>query len=222
MMISAFAKGAQILNDTRYAEAARAAADFLRRHLWDDHRQILLRPASGRRIGHKWLPRRLRLLRTRIARSLRDHLRSPRLRVGRASGGTCYRAIRRRRKRRLLQHRWRRSGRPAAPQGRLRWRRALRQLRHGAAPASSRAHDGSRRFPGRRRAHPTRFRLAHGRIRNRRATDAGRSCLRVGRPREIVLAGRATIPPCSKCSRRSAAAFFPALWRCTRIKVLSR
>jgi uncharacterized protein YyaL (SSP411 family) len=43
LMISAFAKGAQILGDARYAEAARAAADFLRRHLWDESRQILQR-----------------------------------------------------------------------------------------------------------------------------------------------------------------------------------
>jgi uncharacterized protein YyaL (SSP411 family) len=43
MMISAFAKGAQILNEPRYAAAARASADFLRRHLWDEQRQILLR-----------------------------------------------------------------------------------------------------------------------------------------------------------------------------------
>ncbi len=47
MMISAFAKGAQILNESRYAEAARRAADFLRRHLWDDGRQILLRRHRG-------------------------------------------------------------------------------------------------------------------------------------------------------------------------------
>jgi hypothetical protein len=47
MMISAFAKGAQILNETRYAEAARAAANFLRRHLWDDERQILRRRHRG-------------------------------------------------------------------------------------------------------------------------------------------------------------------------------
>ena len=47
MMISAFAKGAQILNEARYAEAARAAADFLRRHLWDDERQTLLRRHRG-------------------------------------------------------------------------------------------------------------------------------------------------------------------------------
>jgi len=43
LMISAFAKGAQILDEPRYAQAARAAADFLRRHLWDDSRKILLR-----------------------------------------------------------------------------------------------------------------------------------------------------------------------------------
>jgi uncharacterized protein len=43
LMISAFAKGAQILVEPLYAQAARAAADFLRRHLWDDSRKILLR-----------------------------------------------------------------------------------------------------------------------------------------------------------------------------------
>jgi len=43
LMISAFAKGAQILEEPRYAQAARAAVDFLRRHLWDDSRKILLR-----------------------------------------------------------------------------------------------------------------------------------------------------------------------------------
>jgi hypothetical protein len=43
MMISAFAKGARILGEDRYAQAARAAIDFLRRHLWDGERRILLR-----------------------------------------------------------------------------------------------------------------------------------------------------------------------------------
>jgi len=43
LMISAFAKGAQILNDQRYAQAARAAADFVRRNLWDERRQVLQR-----------------------------------------------------------------------------------------------------------------------------------------------------------------------------------
>ncbi len=47
MMISAFAKGSQILGEPGYAEAARAAADFLRRHLWDESRQILLRRHRG-------------------------------------------------------------------------------------------------------------------------------------------------------------------------------
>ena len=43
LMISAFAKGAQILNEPRYADAARAAASFIRRELFDPARGILLR-----------------------------------------------------------------------------------------------------------------------------------------------------------------------------------
>src|SRR5260370_21622010 len=43
MMISAFAKGAQILGDERYLNAARRAADFLRQHLWREADATLLR-----------------------------------------------------------------------------------------------------------------------------------------------------------------------------------
>jgi uncharacterized protein YyaL (SSP411 family) len=43
LMISAFAKGAQILNEPRYADSARRAASFLRRELWDEDRGVLLR-----------------------------------------------------------------------------------------------------------------------------------------------------------------------------------
>ncbi len=43
LMISAFAKGAQILDEPAYAQSARAAADFLRAHLWDAPRRTLLR-----------------------------------------------------------------------------------------------------------------------------------------------------------------------------------
>jgi uncharacterized protein YyaL (SSP411 family) len=43
MMISAFAKGAQILNERAYAEAARKAIDFARTNLWDDARKVLMR-----------------------------------------------------------------------------------------------------------------------------------------------------------------------------------
>ncbi|HLH38606.1 MAG TPA: thioredoxin domain-containing protein, partial [Bryobacteraceae bacterium] len=43
LMISAFAKGAQILGESRYLDAARAAAAFLRRNLWDANREMLLR-----------------------------------------------------------------------------------------------------------------------------------------------------------------------------------
>jgi uncharacterized protein YyaL (SSP411 family) len=43
LMISAFAKGAQVLGEDRYADAAAAASKFLRERLWDDSREILLR-----------------------------------------------------------------------------------------------------------------------------------------------------------------------------------
>ncbi|MBZ5676366.1 MAG: thioredoxin domain-containing protein [Acidobacteriia bacterium] len=43
MMISAFAKGAQILGEDRYAAAARDARDLLRRHLWRETDSTLLR-----------------------------------------------------------------------------------------------------------------------------------------------------------------------------------
>jgi hypothetical protein len=43
LMISAFAKGAQILDEPRYVDAARAAANFIRRRLWDGSRRVLLR-----------------------------------------------------------------------------------------------------------------------------------------------------------------------------------
>jgi uncharacterized protein YyaL (SSP411 family) len=43
LMISAFARGAQVLDEPRYADAARGAAKFIRRHLWDASREILLR-----------------------------------------------------------------------------------------------------------------------------------------------------------------------------------
>src|SRR5579883_1376595 len=43
LMISAFAKGAQILNEPRYEDAARAAASFLEQRLFDADRSVLLR-----------------------------------------------------------------------------------------------------------------------------------------------------------------------------------
>jgi uncharacterized protein YyaL (SSP411 family) len=43
LMISAFAKGAQALGEDRYADAARAAAKFVRDRLWDEARGVLLR-----------------------------------------------------------------------------------------------------------------------------------------------------------------------------------
>ncbi len=43
LMISAFAKGAQVLSEPRYAQAARSAVDFLKRNLWDEPRRVLRR-----------------------------------------------------------------------------------------------------------------------------------------------------------------------------------
>jgi uncharacterized protein len=43
LMISAFAKGARILNEERYEALARGAADFVRARLWDPERGVLLR-----------------------------------------------------------------------------------------------------------------------------------------------------------------------------------
>ena len=42
-MISAFAKAAQVLNDSAYAQVARRAIDFLRTNLWREKENLLLR-----------------------------------------------------------------------------------------------------------------------------------------------------------------------------------
>ena len=43
LMISAFAKGGQILNEPRYSKAARIAADFIAGRMWDPAKGVLLR-----------------------------------------------------------------------------------------------------------------------------------------------------------------------------------
>jgi hypothetical protein len=43
LMISAFAKGAQVLGEARYLQAARRAADFIRNTMWQAERGVLLR-----------------------------------------------------------------------------------------------------------------------------------------------------------------------------------
>ena len=43
LMISAFARGAQLLDDTAYLETAARAAEFLRSHLYDESRKVLAR-----------------------------------------------------------------------------------------------------------------------------------------------------------------------------------
>jgi uncharacterized protein YyaL (SSP411 family) len=43
LMISAFAKAAQVLDEQRYVDAARGAANFIRTRMWDEARGVLLR-----------------------------------------------------------------------------------------------------------------------------------------------------------------------------------
>jgi uncharacterized protein YyaL (SSP411 family) len=43
LMISAFARGAQLLNDSRYLDSAVRAAKFIRAHLWDEKSKLLFR-----------------------------------------------------------------------------------------------------------------------------------------------------------------------------------
>ena len=43
LMISAFARGTQLLNDSRYLESADRAAKFVRAHLWDEKDKLLFR-----------------------------------------------------------------------------------------------------------------------------------------------------------------------------------
>ena len=62
-------------------------------------------PPSGRGIGHRRIPGRLRLLRAGFAGSVRGHVRSPGFRMGGASGRAGHRAVRRHGERRLFQHR---------------------------------------------------------------------------------------------------------------------
>ena len=67
LMISAFAHGAQALDEPRYADAARGAANFVRREMWDETRGISAAPLSGR----LWRGRLSGRLRVPVARHAR-------------------------------------------------------------------------------------------------------------------------------------------------------
>ena len=103
LMISAFAKGAQILDEPRSADAAQPRVNFIRRELWDEDRADSAAPLSRRRIGDRRIPRRLRVpdstrcwICTRPASKRRFSVRGA---PGRAGDGV----IRGSRKRRILQ-----------------------------------------------------------------------------------------------------------------------
>ena len=165
LMISAFAKGGAVLDEPRYAAAARRAADFILARMYDPKTGVLLRRYRAGRRRHPRLPRRLRLLRPGAARSLRSAVR-PALpgswpfasRKSRAScskiqtdGGFFSTAAG--------------DAEPGdAHEGRLRRRRALGQFRRADEPAAPGADDRPRRFPRIRRPPAARLRpAAHGR-----------------------------------------------------------
>ena len=87
LMISAFAKGAQILDEPRLADAARAAVSFIRRELWDAESPHSPPPLSRRRSRHRRVSGRLRVSGQRAARSVRNRIRGGALPFRRIAGG---------------------------------------------------------------------------------------------------------------------------------------
>jgi uncharacterized protein YyaL (SSP411 family) len=70
LMISALAKGGAILSEPRYTLAARRASDFILARLYDAKTGVLLRRYRQQDAAIPGFPRRLRLLHSRVARSL--------------------------------------------------------------------------------------------------------------------------------------------------------
>ena len=70
-MISAFAKGAQALDEPRYADAARGAANFIRRRMWDETRRVLLRRfREDAAIGKVWGEQMAPIIRDQLLKKL--------------------------------------------------------------------------------------------------------------------------------------------------------
>ena len=76
LMISAFAKAAQVLDEPRYLDAARRAAEFILARMYDAETGTTAAPLSRWRRRDRRLPRRLRLLHRGPARSVRSRFQS--------------------------------------------------------------------------------------------------------------------------------------------------
>ncbi len=70
LMISAFARGAQVLGDPSYLEAATRAAEFVRQKLYDEKTHTLAAQLSRRPLRGGRICGGLRLLHPGLARSL--------------------------------------------------------------------------------------------------------------------------------------------------------
>ena len=143
MMIAAFARAARVLPDrpqaAEWLATARAAAEFIRDHLWRAGRRHAPAPLPRRRRVDRGLRRGLRVAHLGRARAVPGGRRSRVAVVGARAAGAAGRALLGCAGRRMVQHHGPRSVRAAAAQGRLRRRRAVRQLRVGPQPPHARA-----------------------------------------------------------------------------------
>ena len=142
LMISAFAKAAQVLGDSSYAQVARRAVDFLRANLWREQDQLLLRRFRDGEAAVDGFLDDYALLALALLDLYETAIRSGRFQVGRHPGTSRDRSVRRPATRRVLFHR-RRQGRPgAAAQGRLRWSGTVGKFGHHHRIVADRTHDG--------------------------------------------------------------------------------
>ena len=128
LMISAFAKGAQVLDEPRYLEAAQRAADFILIAYVRCERRDAAASLSRWRGCNLRISGRLCVLHRRVARFIRNRFQSAAIWKSRSAGGQNARAFRRLGRGRILQHRRGRQQSGAAHERRLRWRRAIGKL----------------------------------------------------------------------------------------------
>ena len=93
LMISAFARAAQVLDEPRYAEAARASAAFIESRMYDPKTGLLKRRYREGTVRDRSRSRGLCVSDPGPPRSVRDIVRGEMALVGRATAGTAGRAV---------------------------------------------------------------------------------------------------------------------------------
>ncbi len=180
LMISAFAKGAQVLDEPRYLEAAQRAASFILTRMYDAAPGLLLRRY---RDGDAAIPGFLDDYAFFIG-ALLDLYEAdfdPRhMETAIAPDRQDARAVRRPGRGRVLQHRCRRQQSGAAHEGRLRRRGAIGKRRRIAGSAAAGALHRSRGLSRSGRANAQSARVEDHSAGGRGAADAGRARLLSG------------------------------------------